>query len=398
MQHPKPIHPFPARMAASIPWGILEADARRRVTVLDPMAGSGTVPVVARSLGHVGQGFDVDPLAVLIASAWCADVDERRLVVAAERVLRRSADWEGISIEDSYPEGTDEDTRDFMRYWFDARSRRQLTSLARAIAGVRDATLRDLLWCAFSRLIIVKQAGASRAMDAAHSRPHRSYPSARIQPIEHFLRAVSQVVKAAPFKIGVGKPTALIERGDARKLPVRAKSADYVITSPPYLNAIDYLRGHRLSLVWMGHSVETIRNIRSGSVGTEAGHRRAAADPIIRKALAAAADDTLTDRERGMLVRFLEDMHQVLREVRRVLKSSGRAVFVVGNCTVRGTFIENSGGLKTIAAAVGLRTTGEQTRELPANRRYLPPPQHEHAGDDLAKRMRQEVVLTFAHC
>ena len=29
-------------------------------------------------------------------------------------------------------------------------------------------------------------------------------------------------------------------------------SVDLTVTSPPYLNAIDYLRGHKMSLVWMG--------------------------------------------------------------------------------------------------------------------------------------------------
>ncbi len=397
MHHPRPIHPFPARMAASIPWEILEADPRRRVTVLDPMAGSGTVPVVARSLGHVGRGFDVDPLAVLIGSAWCADVNERRLIAAAERIVARNADWNAIALEDSYPPSADDDTREFIRYWFDARSRRQLTILSTAIAAVRDNGIRDLLWCAFSRLIIVKQAGASRAMDAAHSRPHRSYPSARIQPLEHFLRAVRHIVKTAPFRGSGTRPMATIERGDARRLAVRTASVDYVITSPPYLNAIDYLRGHRLSLVWMGHSVETIRGIRSGSVGTEAGSRRTTTDPVLGRALRRCVETVLGNRERGMLVRFLEDLHQVLREVKRVLKPKGKAVFVVGNCTVRGVFVANSAGIKVLASAIGLRITSEKTRELPANRRYLPPPEHENAGHSLAKRMREEVVLTFVH-
>src|SRR6266446_1624637 len=92
-----------------------------------------------------------------------------------------------------------------------------------------------------------------------------------IQPIDHFLRAVRHIVNAAPFKGSAPQPSARIERADARYLPVRTASTDYVITSPPYLNAIDYLRGHRLSLVWMGHSVDTIREIRSESVGSEAG-------------------------------------------------------------------------------------------------------------------------------
>src|SRR6266446_3003922 len=156
MGHPRPIHPFPARMAASIPWDILEVDRRRRVTVLGPMAGSGTVPVVARTLGHIAHGFDVDPLAVLIASTWCADLDARRVVAVAERVVARSADWRSIQLDDSYPARADADTREFIRYWFDARSRRQLTCIALAIEAVRDRVVRDVLWCAFSRLIIVK--------------------------------------------------------------------------------------------------------------------------------------------------------------------------------------------------------------------------------------------------
>ena len=49
------------------------------------------------------------------------------------------------------------------------------------------------------------------------------------------------------------------------------ESIDMVITSPPYLNAIDYLRGHRLSLVWLGHQLSGLRMIRSGSVGAERG-------------------------------------------------------------------------------------------------------------------------------
>jgi len=42
-----------------------------------------------------------------------------------------------------------------------------------------------------------------------------------------------------------------------------------VLTSPPYLNAIDYLRGHRLALVWLGHELGPLKEIRANSVGAE---------------------------------------------------------------------------------------------------------------------------------
>src|SRR3712207_7608036 len=53
------------------------------------------------------------------------------------------------------------------------------------------------------------------------------------------------------------------------------------ITSPPYLNAIDYLRGHRLSLVWLGYRIGDLRLTRAVSIGAE---RRP--DPAADEALA----------------------------------------------------------------------------------------------------------------
>jgi hypothetical protein len=34
---------------------------------------------------------------------------------------------------------------------------------------------------------------------------------------------------------------------------------DLIFTSPPHLNAIDYLRCSKFSLVWMGHSIAALR-------------------------------------------------------------------------------------------------------------------------------------------
>ena len=54
-----------------------------------------------------------------------------------------------------------------------------------------------------------------------------------------------------------------------QSIPIKDGIADLVVTSPPYLNAIDYLRGHKLSLVWMGHQIEELRELRSANIGSE---------------------------------------------------------------------------------------------------------------------------------
>lgn len=399
MHLPRPVHPFPARMAASIPWSELNPDhAGEQLTVLDPMAGSGTSIVVARARGHHAIGIDADPLAVLISKVWSSDVPADRVVLARAETLLDGAHWRRVCQGEAYPLDADDETKEFVRYWFDVDSRRQLTALSRRISRMQDETLRHLFWCALSRLIIVKQSGVSLAMDVAHSRPHRVYDKAPLSPMKGFIPALKRILSAAPFRTGdtARKPEALVRLGDARDMSVDDRSVDTLITSPPYLNAIDYLRGHRLSLVWMRHSVEELRDIRSSSIGRERASDEAA-DEEIKDAVTASVADArkLPNALRNMFTGYLQDMRQVLAETARVLKKTGRAIFVVGDCTTHGFNMRNSAAVEYLAEQVGLRRTNRRVRPLKQNRRYLPPPQSSDSGDQLGKRMRREVILTF---
>jgi hypothetical protein len=258
-------------MAPEVVWSELPR-ASSPLRILDPMAGSGTTLVTARMRGHNAIGFDSDPLAVLLSSAWTTTVQTKKLEVKAAQILTRARSVAG----GSYPPKADKETRDFIRYWFDPTNRVQLTALSVAISRVKDAPVRNVMWCAFSRMIITKQSGVSLAMDVSHSRPHKKYDKAPVRAFEQFPRAVAQLLKSAPFskEPAENQPPASVQKADARDLPLRGGTVDVVITSPPYLNAIDYLRGHKLSLVWMGYSVSELRSLRSGNIGSEVGVKR----------------------------------------------------------------------------------------------------------------------------
>jgi hypothetical protein len=184
--------------------------------------------------------------------------------------------------------------------------------------------------------------------------------------------------------------------GDARRLRLAPSSIDLVLTSPPYLNAIDYLRGHRLSLVWLGYSLPELRGIRAESIGAE----RAPTATVRSEVLSGIRDAMVSSRKMQarhvrMVERYAHDVARLMAVTKRVLAPKGRAVFVVGNSCLRKVFVQNSAGLSAAGKLAGLCLIGEVERELPESRRYLPLGGARNAA--LAKRMRTESVLTFTH-
>lgn len=392
-----PIHPFPARMAPGI---ALEAlgESKTTLRVLDPMAGSGTVLAVARAKGHRAFGVDLDPLAVLLAGVWTRTVDVERMNDKATEILHRAkTSFRSLPLGCAYPVGSDDETRKFIRYWFDEYARRQLAALSMAIHRVHDKATRDVLWCGLSRLIITKQAGASLAMDLSHSRPHKVFERAPIKPFKRFISAIEVVVSNCPqHGSGIVGPAAVVKRGDARKLDIEGGSIDLVLTSPPYLNAIDYIRCSKFSLVWMGYTVSELRQIRGESVGAEASSEQSLESPWVKSLIKQLGlKPKLSNRDHALLARYVWDMGQALAEVSRVLRRGGRAVYVVGDSMSRGTFIRNSSIVTAVAQEHGLSFVSRQSRALPANRRYLPPPKRGLSSATMDARLRREVVIVF---
>jgi DNA modification methylase len=396
-KHLRPIHPFPARMAPELVWDELPDHHSPRLRVLDPMAGSGTTLVTSKLRGHQAIGFDRDPLAVLIARTWLANIspdeaEEKASDIVARAYLRAR----DLSVGDSYPKNADDETKAFVRYWFDETNRIHLTALSETISRLHDPAMKDLMWCALSRLVITKQSGVSRAMDVSHSRPHRSFDKAPKIALHYFEDAVKQIIKASPFQSGNANPEASVGFADARSLPIEDNSVDLVITSPPYLNAIDYLRGHKFSLIWMGHSIKELRDVRTTNVGTEVIAKEDKKDVATEQIMNAMCKvHNLSSRNAGMLRRYVRDMRAVLSETKRVLRTGGKAVFVVGNCNLREIFVQNSKCIEGLADELGMDVKNIRSRPLPENRRYLPPPESSSAGTALKKRMREEVILTL---
>lgn len=389
-----PVHPFPARMAPGIAMqelSKLQCPSR----VLDPMMGSGTVLALARLNGHKAIGFDIDPLAVMISKTWTDTCNQGEVRSLAEIVLEVA---QPLSHEirdcDAYPEHADDETRKFVDYWFDLTVRKELAALSAAISAVNDKGAQRVLWCAMSRLIITKKFGVSLAMDLSHSRPHRAFEQAPIRPFEKFIPSVEKVLGNVVNRRDPRRgPRPSLKLGDARHLPIGDNSIDLVITSPPYLNAIDYIRCSKFSLVWMGYSIGDLRKLRSESVGTEISTRAVVDEEVKEVITALRVRSKLGSKHHGILAQYICDMRNSIRETSRVMRPGGKAVYVVGENTVREAYIRTSVIIRHLAQNAGLTCSKRRTRALPSNRRYLPPPSSRNGAMD--SRMRREVILSF---
>jgi tRNA G10 N-methylase Trm11 len=385
-----PIHPFPARMAPEIVFKELKG-LRSPKLILDPMSGSGTVLRASAELGHRGIGFDVDPLAVLMSRVWTTPFDVSRLRGTAEKLVREAKRVRGERLPwiDNCPE-----TRNYIRFWFRPKQIRSLRRLSFVLAG-KSGAIADALRVALSRIIITKERGASLARDTSHSRPHRVFFDNDYDVFAGFLDSVSRLSQR--IRPETLRNSAIVMRGDARRLTeLRAKSVDVIITSPPYLNAIDYFRGHRLSLVWLGYRISQLRKFRAGSIGTENGRAADISTTTIEKVLRRAGDiRKLPPREVGMVKRYAQDVLGFLRELMRVAKRGAKLLLVVGNSRLKNVSISNARINIAAAKMVGFKLVRQSERALRTSSRYLPPPCGASSGS-LSRRMRTESLLSFS--
>lgn len=356
--------------------------------VLDPMCGSGTVPRLALLERRQAVASDVDPLAVLITRtackpAWSVDLGARAraLVDEAKKEPAGLPDWIA----------SDAATREFVAYWFAKPQRTALSRLARVLA--RRPSKDDPLRVALSRLIVTKDVGASLARDTSHSRPHKVRDTNDFDVFAKLIDSADRLERISGSQGPV--PPAKIRTVDARNLSsfLKPGSVDLIITSPPYLNAIDYLRGHRMSLVWLGWTVGALRELRGTSIGTERSLRDA---PEALREMTAEAVPRLGDlpgREQRLVLRFAQDMDRLCRSLARVSRENGHLVFVVADSQVRGVPVPNSALCRVAALRHGFEFEEGVLRPLPTKHRYLPPP--EAGPSTLSARMREEAILTF---
>ena len=408
-------HPFPAKFPPQLPNFLIERLSRPGDVVLDPMAGSGTTLVEAGRLGRRAIGCDIDPLARMIAAAKLTPVDPSDALQSGRAVLEAAENdcrERGHELRRDLAMRFDEKTADFVDYWFLPRHQLELLALVQRIEALPPGGTREFLKVAFSSTIIAKSGGVSLARDLAHTRPHRDLNKTPGSTFAEFAkrleRNAASLGKSGPHDAGepdfadaaeataAGEPRyrAEIREAAAADTGLPSASVDLIVTSPPYANnAIDYMRAHKFSLVWLGWKISDLTRIRAQYLGHDAasGARYDDLPDQCERTLARLAERDA--RKAATLRRYFGEMAAVIAEMRRVLKPDGAAVVVVGTSNLRGVDVETHRGLAAIGESVGFALAGIGERRLDRDKRMMPARWGAQPRSQIEERMHGEYVI-----
>ncbi|MGY5875649.1 MAG: DNA methyltransferase [Candidatus Thorarchaeota archaeon] len=348
------IHKFPAKFFPELPRYLIQRFSQKGETVLDPMCGSGTVVLESLLNDRFAVGVDIDPIARLVTRVKTNPLDERVLWTLSNEVqsslTRRLVNGYTPS---QIPEFNYRDN------WF-------LDFVLFELAIVKD-TITEVSGSQVEYLDFFRVVFSSIIRDVSNADPHctrtviRKKQTRNItsgETVAKFVKVLNQQVNAM---------TQLIEKinildhwnvqlldSSATSMKLGSDSVHLAVTSPPYINAVDYPRTHQLEMYWLDLVEDgPLSKMKRKYIGTEAVYKKEYQDLGVSgyEQLDSLLERIyLSDPRRSFITfKFFEDMKEQLRETYRVLRPGGHYCIAIGNNVIRGVHVKSHEILSEIA-------------------------------------------------
>jgi hypothetical protein len=282
----------------------------------------GTTQLTGKELGINTVGVDVAELPVFVSKVKTADYDVNVLKNISNKIFSERFQRQSLS-----------EVNRFVKRAFPRHVLEDILFFRRIVENIEDEVSRGffklgLVSAAIKASYIVKDGGLLKIVKDKDTPPFRKFYKNRIKKMLKDLESLKTL-----------KPSTTTIKADSRNLRFLGDEMfDAVITSPPYLNKIEYTKVYSVEndLFFKG-SEPMLRSYIGDSVRSDEGFEEGENLPVIAKA-------------------YFQDLCKVLSELYRVLKKEGVGVFVIAQGVFPTGVVESEKLFSQIAGETGFET------------------------------------------
>lgn len=313
--------------------------------ILDPFVGSGTVSVCAKIKGINSLGIDLMPLMTFMSkvkTTWQLDLNGIK-----QELERISRHWRTLNLTMSAP-FLKETKRQFK---YDVLE--SLLSLKELISNIKDPKIKNLFLLAFAS-ILIDCSNLKRSPCLGYVKDKEVDKDT---PFNLLRKKIEQMLTDLIFVKDHQKDVlAELILGDARIISYE-ENFDLAITSPPYVNGMDYIINYKIEMAWLDlvKNYEDLERLKEQMV---------ACDNIPKKVIQEFKgkkwvyhDEWLEEicdqiesriKRKGsyrrddmhLIVRkYFEDLYPVFERVYEGLKTGRQFIVVIGDSLIAGVYI-----------------------------------------------------------
>lgn len=331
------IHAYPAKFPAFLTPKIvfyLKDNNAQINSIGDIFCGCGTSALESKLLGIDYLGYDINPVATLIAKAKSNIYSTEKINQLYSEIIKDCNSCKCLTPNKIL-------FHERIRYWFNEDNIIKLYCLQRSIYNVcPDGKYRVLFLTAFSNILKACSKWLTKSIkpqvDPAKI-PSDPYIAFKKQ-INFIIKANEEIKNILPNKSGVK-----IKTQNILNIKPRENKVDLVITSPPYVTSYEYADLHQLSTLWLGF-VNDYKELRKGTIGSEYVKAERESFHIDNETSESIVNELVKvdKRKSQSVMKYFYDLDKTVEKTFSLLNANGHAAFIIGNTSYKGVFIDNA--------------------------------------------------------
>lgn len=335
----------------------------RDKVILEPFAGSGTTILEALKNNNSIYWIDNNPLSRLICECKSIGVDTFKVSHRLNIILKKAKGYRDVNVTMKFAN---------IDLWFQKPVQEAITILKELIDEEQDDSVKKVLLLALSITVRkMSEMEDSMILAARRANNREMIEYSRIDVFNNYETNISKIISAYEEwnpVVGDERKSFPIPTNDARQIG-KENFFDAIVTSPPYINAMDYIWASKFELHWLD-LVSNDKNrleVSSEEIGTERIPAKIYKELAVtkNKEFNRILEDIYTGKEykatKGqnelrsrVTYQYFEDMRIHFESAYKSLKQDGLYCFIIGDTSkICGVEIPVANMLRDIANEIG---------------------------------------------